>query len=67
MGCAELTGRSALRVGVCADNTAEDVDALLAGLPDGLKELPHIYGCEAFPLGAAPAGPCRTAPAVSGP
>ena len=36
MGCADLTVRTALRVSFCADNTAEDVDALLAGLRDGL-------------------------------
>ena len=42
MGCADLTVRTALRVSFCADNTAEDVDALLAGLRDGLKELQHI-------------------------
>ncbi len=42
MGCADLTVRTALRVSFCADNTAEDVDALLEGLRDGLKELQHI-------------------------
>ena len=42
MGCADLTVRTALRVSFCADNTAEDVDALLAGLRDGLQELQHI-------------------------
>ena len=42
MGCADLTVRTALRVSFCADNTAEDVDALLAGVRDGLKELQHI-------------------------
>ena len=42
MGCADLTVRTALRVSLCADNTAEDVDALLAGVRDGLKELQHI-------------------------
>ena len=41
-GCADLTVRTALRVSFCADNTAEDVDALLAGVRDGLKELQHI-------------------------
>jgi cysteine desulfurase len=29
-------------VSFCADNTAEDVDALLTGLRDGLQELQHI-------------------------
>ena len=42
MGCSDLTVRTALRVSFCADNTAEDVDALLAGLRDGLQELQHI-------------------------
>ena len=42
MGCADLTVRTALRVSFCADNTAEDVDALLNGVRDGLKELQHI-------------------------
>ena len=42
MGCADLTVRTALRVSFCADNTAEDVDALLVGLRDGLQELQHI-------------------------
>ena len=42
MGCADLTVRTALRVSFCADNTAEDVDALLDGVRDGLKELQHI-------------------------
>ena len=42
MGCGDLTVRTALRVSLCADNTAEDVDALLAGVRDGLKELQHI-------------------------
>ena len=32
MGCADLTVRTALRVSFCADNTAEDVDALLDGV-----------------------------------
>ena len=31
MGCADLTVRTALRVSFCADNTAEDVDALDVG------------------------------------
>ena len=42
MGCDDLTVRTALRVSFCADNTAEDVEALLAGVRDGLKELQHI-------------------------
>ena len=42
MGCNDLTVRTALRVSFCADNTAEDVEALLAGLRDGLRELQHI-------------------------
>ena len=42
MGCSDLTVRTALRVSLCTDNTAEDVDALLAGVRDGLKELQHI-------------------------
>ena len=42
MGCADLTVRTALRVSFCAGNTAEDVDALLDGVRDGLKELQHI-------------------------
>ena len=32
MGCDDLTIRTALRVSFCADNTPEDVDALLDGL-----------------------------------
>ena len=42
MGCDDLTIRTALRVSLCADNTPEDVDALLDGLRSGLKELQHI-------------------------
>ena len=42
MGCDDLTIRTALRVSVCADNTPEDVQALLDGLRDGLRELQHI-------------------------
>jgi len=42
MGCDDLTIRTALRVSFCADNTPEDVDALLAGLRAGLRELQHI-------------------------
>ena len=33
---------AALRVSFCADNTPEDVDALLDGLRAGLRELQHI-------------------------
>ena len=42
MGCDDLTIRTALRVSLCADNTPEDVQALLAGLRAGLRELQHI-------------------------
>ena len=42
MGCDDLTIRTALRVSLCADNTPEDVDALLDGLRAGLRELQHI-------------------------
>lgn len=42
MGCDDLTIRTALRVSFCADNTPEDVDALLDGLRAGLRELQHI-------------------------
>ena len=42
MGCDDLTIRTALRVSFCADNTPEDVQALLDGLRDGLHELQHI-------------------------
>lgn len=42
MGCNDLTIRTALRVSFCADNTPEDVQALLDGLRDGLRELQHI-------------------------
>ena len=42
MGCDDLTIRTALRVSLCADNTPEDVQALLDGLRDGLHELQHI-------------------------
>ena len=42
MGCDDLTIRTALRVSLCADNTPEDVQALLEGLRDGLRELQHI-------------------------
>lgn len=39
MGCPEEAVRTALRVSFCADNTPEDVDALLDGLRAGLREL----------------------------
>lgn len=39
MGCSDEKVRTALRVSFCADNTPEDVEALLAGLRDGLAEL----------------------------
>lgn len=42
MGCDENTINTALRVSFCADNTEEDVDALLAALKSGLAELQHI-------------------------
>ena len=42
MGCDDMTIRTALRVSLCADNTPEDVQALLDGLRDGLRELQHI-------------------------
>lgn len=42
MGCDDLTIRTALRVSLCADNTPEDVQALLDSLRDGLRELQHI-------------------------
>lgn len=42
MGCDDNTVDTALRVSFCADNTPEDVDALLEGLKSGLKELQHI-------------------------
>ena len=42
MGLDDTAVRTALRVGFCADNTEADVDALLAGLRDGLRELQHI-------------------------
>ena len=42
MGCDDLIIRTALRVSLCADNTPEDVQALLEGLRDGLRELQHI-------------------------
>ena len=41
-GCPDLALRTAIRASFCADNTPEDVDALLAGLRDGLAELQHI-------------------------
>ena len=42
MGAPALAVRPALRVSFCGDNTPEDVQALLDGLKDGLKELQHI-------------------------
>ena len=42
MGCDERIIRTALRVSFCADNTPEDVDALLEGLRAGLQDLQHI-------------------------
>ncbi|MDD6319622.1 MAG: cysteine desulfurase family protein [Oscillospiraceae bacterium] len=42
MGCPELAVRTAIRVSFCADNTPEDVNALLNGLRDGIQELQHI-------------------------
>lgn len=42
MGCTPLAIATALRVSFCADNTPEDVDALLEGLRGGLAELQHI-------------------------
>ncbi len=39
MGAPDLAVRTALRVSFCGDNTPEDVQALLDGLKDGLKEL----------------------------
>lgn len=42
MGCDERIIHTALRVSFCADNTDEDVDALLDGLKNGLQSLQHI-------------------------
>ncbi len=42
MGCGERTVKTALRVSFCADNTPEDVDALLEALREGLATLRHI-------------------------
>lgn len=42
MGCDERIIHTALRVSFCADNTGEDVDALLDGLKNGLQSLQHI-------------------------
>ena len=42
MGCDERTIHTALRVSFCAENTPEDVDALLDGLKNGLQSLQHI-------------------------
>jgi cysteine desulfurase len=44
MGCDANTVDTAIRVSFCADNTPEDVDALLAALKTGLRELQHIDG-----------------------
>lgn len=43
MGCDEDTIDTAIRVSFCADNTSEDVVALLDGLRDGLAELQPIH------------------------
>ena len=42
MGCDGRTVKTALRVSFCADNTPQDVDALLDGLREGLAALRHI-------------------------
>lgn len=42
MGCPERQIQTALRVSFCADNTPEDVQALLEGLRNGLAQLQHI-------------------------
>lgn len=42
MGCDARTIHTALRVSFCAENTPEDVDALLDGLRNGLQSLQHI-------------------------
>lgn len=42
MGADDLTVRTALRVSLCAENTEEDIRALLDGLHAGLRELQHI-------------------------
>lgn len=42
MGCDARTIQTALRVSFCAENTPEDVDALLDGLRNGLQSLQHI-------------------------
>ena len=42
MGCPDAEVRTALRVSLCGDNDEGDIDALLAGLRDGLRELQHI-------------------------
>ncbi len=39
MQCADKIVKTALRVSFCSDNTPEDVDALLAGLQEGLRDL----------------------------
>lgn len=42
MGCDDRIIQTALRISFCAENTDEDVDALLDGLSNGLKSLQHI-------------------------
>ena len=42
LGCDDRIIQTALRVSFCAENTDEDVDALLDGLSNGLKSLQHI-------------------------
>ena len=42
MGCSPTAIDTAVRVGFCADNTPEDVDALLERLEDGIRTLQHI-------------------------
>lgn len=42
MGCEDRIIRTALRVSFCEDNTEADVDALLAALRTGLRDLQHI-------------------------
>lgn len=42
MGCDDRTVKTALRVSLCADNTPEDIDALLDGLRAGLAAMRHI-------------------------
>ena len=42
MGCDDRIIQTALRISFCAENTDEDVDALLDGLSNGLKSLQQI-------------------------